>query len=240
MADIEKVDGWSVLTSTAIAVWDWLEKLVSAFWVGLEWPHAVLAIFCLTVIFFRKELREFIPRITEVGASGVRLSDAIVQNQQKTSEEPVVVPMPEGAINLGAEFPKLMEITTGSVDLELEKLKDADKQIYFLRTYLSYWRAMYIFENFYSTIFGGQIKILQFLNNFGSVGCSKDLVRNVWDDHVLANRPLMDTWQFETYLKFVYDHGLAEDRSEFVVITELGKEFLIWMTKYGKLVNKPL
>ena len=240
MADVEKVGGSSVVASIVIAAWDWLEKLVSAFWTGLEWPHAVLAIFCLTVFFFKKELREFIPRITEVGASGVRLSDAVVQNQQNASAEPAEVSMPEGAVSLGAEFPELMKITMDSVNCELEKLSDADRKIGFLKAYLSYWRAMYIFENFYSTIFGGQIKILQFLNNFGSAGCSSDQVRNVWDAHVQANKPLMDAWLFETYMKFVYEHGLVKDRSESIVITDLGREFLIWMTKYGKLVNKPL
>lgn len=240
MADAENVDGSSCVTSIIVAAWDWLEKLVSAFWTGLEWPHAALAIFCLTAFFFKKEIREFIPRITEFGASGVRLSDAVVQNQQKASAESVVKSMPEGGINLGAEFPALMKITMGSVDVELEKLSEADKKISFLRAYLSYWRAMYIFENFYSTIFGGQIKILQFLNNFGSAGCSKEQVRNLWDARVEANKPLMEAWQFETYLKFIFDHALAEVKGESLVITDLGREFLMWMTKYGKLDNKPL
>lgn len=239
MADIEKLDGQSGSLRVLFVVWEWLEKFVAAFWTGLGWPHAVLAIVILIVFLFKKELQGLIPRITAVGASGVSLSPDVISSQQSATEGDIKA-MSGDAERPGLEFPVLLKITSDSVDEALRTLSGADAELSFLKGQLSYWKAMYIFENFYSSIFGGQIKILRFLNGFGLFGCSYEKVRELWEEYVRAHVPNIESWGFETYLKFVVETGLAERKGDMLVITGLGSEFLIWMTKFRKLDAKPM
>lgn len=239
MADIEKLDGQSGSLRVLFVVWEWLEKFVAAFWTGLGWPHAVLAIVILIVFLFKKELQGLIPRITAVGASGVSLSPDVIPSQQPATKDDIKATSGD-AEKPGVEFPTLLKITSDSVDEAIRVLGDADAELIFLKVQLSYWKAMYIFENFYSSIFGGQIKILRFLNGFGSIGCSYEKVQELWEEYVRVHIPTIESWGFEAYLKFLFEAGLLDRKGETLVISVLGSEFLIWMTKFRKLDARPM
>lgn len=239
VAEIETADGQLGIARIVFSIWEWFENFVSAFWTGLEWPHAALAIFVIVALLFKKELQSLIPRITSVGAAGVSLSSVAIPNQQPATSNNIEA-MSAGAEAVGSEFPTLMKVTSDSVETALAEMKDDGAKVPFLKNQLSYWKAMYVFENFYSSIFGGQIKILRFLNGFGFFGCQFEKVRVIWEEHAQANLPLMEDWSLDTYLSFIFETGLAQKQGEKLVITPLGNEFLVWMTKFRKLDAKPL
>jgi hypothetical protein len=51
------VDVINSVLDAVVILWGWIEKVCSAFWGGLEWPHAVLIIFVSLVYIFKPEIK---------------------------------------------------------------------------------------------------------------------------------------------------------------------------------------
>lgn len=238
MAESQSVEEFDI-AQAAISSWSWFEGLVSTFWSGLEWPHAALIVFCLGVVVFKNEIKALIDRVTSVSAGGVSMSSAPLLNQQNTEVEVSKDVEVANIQSLGAEFPTLMKVMKDSVDTEVKDL-GAQEQLSALKSYLAYWKAMYVFENVFSNIFGGQLKILRYVNSFGSLGVTFVDLGSVWNPHVQLHKPLLDAYSLETYMNYLFAVGLVEQKDGRVGITELGKEFLMWMAKFGKVDNRPM
>ena len=221
-----------------ILIWDWIERLVSAFWGGIQWPHAVLIVALLFTFVFYKEIKALMPRITSVGTGGVTLASESIQSQQKVDSTTQTGTNLANLTGFGAEFPVLMQLGHVTLEQELNGM-DLPNVDSFLRSNYAYWRGMYYFENTYSNIFGGQIALLRVLNSHGDLGIPFSEVQNLWDAHVQQNKPVMDSWQLDDYLSFLVLRNLAERSGNGLKIKVLGKEFLIWMTKFGRFENKP-
>ncbi|OUM28305.1 hypothetical protein B8W72_20830 [Pseudomonas putida] len=94
------------------------------------------------------------------------------------------------------------------------------------------WRVLWYFENVYSYIFGGQIKLLELLNHRGVVPL--DEIRREWDAHKELHKPQLDQLDMDGYLKFLLAKDLILNSGVDLRITPTGKEFLMWMAKFGR------
>jgi hypothetical protein len=213
-----------------VAIWEWFERLFAALWSGLGWPHAVLIIFCITVGCFKTEIRNILPRIKKVGADGFEVESPQPQVQPSIKQSELKT-VPAG------EFPYSSGIVSGLVKKQIEEMTEQDALQFLLSDDVS-WRVLWYFENIYSFIYGGQIKFLELLNQRGVVGVSVVEAMSEWTQHKENNKPHMDDWEMQPYLNFLINKDLIVKEGECFKITATGKEFLIWMAKYGRSANR--
>ena len=100
------------------------------------------------------------------------------------------------------------------------------------------WRVLCYFENTYSYIFGGQIRLLELLNARGTIGLSLADAAREWEAHKERNKPHMDDWEMQPYLNFMIAKDLIVMDQVAIKITATGKEFLMWMLKYGRSADR--
>ncbi|MGF1803787.1 hypothetical protein L4C31_00855 [Aliivibrio sifiae] len=95
------------------------------------------------------------------------------------------------------------------------------------------------FEQIYHVIFGSQIELLQNLNQVTGKGITKDLVSEFVTEKLIKNNL---SWEESQYLNYLYTRLLIVDSAEgdSLHITNLGVEFLTWLTRSGKSLNRVL
>lgn len=240
-------------------IWLFINKLVSAVWSGLEWPHAAILIFSLLLINYKSEIGAFIQRVEEVGPGGFKAGKLVppvsasqaetipghdgaegssaVQEAASTEVAPSVphiprVPLPP------IYFPAQMNQVRHWIVEELERVPEAEKTDYLL-DHLSYCRVWADFESLYSTAFGGQLNLLSEINlNFAN-GMPLVVVENLWKSHQAKLKPALDDWTLDQYTYLLKSRFVITENEGYLSITPKGREFLAWMSASGKTLNKP-
>lgn len=235
---------------TALAIWEWVEKLISSFWLGLNWPHAVLIIFIVAVVYFKLEMKALIERILEFGPGGIKLQPPALQSARVdiavVASAEVVTPLASPAVAIIAEiptrpiivFPQELQKNNQSLMLDISGLGDADAKNYLLNS-LAFARCMLEFESCYSLIFGGQIRILQILNQrIGQVLSVQD-GNMYWATHQAQHKPVLDLWSADQYLYYLTVRGLVIKEPNLIRLSTKGAEFVLWLTHFGRPLDKP-
>ena len=222
---------WSWLVTAIVATWEWFERFLAALWSGLGWPHAVLIMFCTAMFYFKAEIRSILPRIKKVGADGFEIESPLPQIQQSmASSEPQNLP--------AADFPHSLGIVLDLVKKQLYGKDPGDVQQFLIRDNAG-WRVLCYFENIYAYIFGGQIQLLQLLNQLGVTGLSMADAGREWDAYKDRFKPNLDEWDLDGFLAFLVAKELIVKIDDSLRITPTGNEFLTWMTKYGRSTSRP-
>ena len=222
----ETSQGWSGIYSGLVITWEWIERLFTALWTGLGWPHAVLVMFCIGVYYFKQEVKGVIPRIKRIGADGFEVEPQNIPVQPSVkSAEPRSTPT--------GEFPHAHGIMLEIVRKQFEKENSPDAVDLIMQDDAG-WRVLWYFENVYSYIFGGQIKLLELLNQRGAVGAPLDEIQREWEAHKELHKPQLDQLDMDGYIKFLLAKDLILKTDVDLKITPTGKEFLMWMTKFGR------
>lgn len=212
-------------------IWVWFENLVYLFWNGLGWPHTALMIFIVGVCCFRTELKDVISRIKSVGASGFEV-------RAKSQKAQGVAPDLNVAQSDDVESSYTFGLMLEAVDKDLSNVPEHNL-VEALRRVSAYWRMVYVFENIYSFIFGGQLSLLWMLNQLGDNGMSMTEVEREWLAYKERFKPSLDTWEIGPFLQFLYLNELAKERDGVLKVTTKGREFLVWMTKTGRPSVRP-
>ncbi|WP_146023279.1 hypothetical protein [Pseudomonas sp. GW456-12-10-14-LB2] len=223
-------NNWAELVSGLIAGWEWLERLLAALWNGLGWPHSALIMFCVLICLFKDEIRNVIPRIRKFGTDGFEM-ESPPQAQQATNEGELQEP-PVG------DFPHVFGVVFEAVTREIEGKDMAEAKQFLVRDSAG-WRVLCFFENIYSNIFGGQIQLLQLLNQRGLAGMPTAEAEREWSAYKERFTPALDDWEMDGFLAFLIGKELIIKSEDRIAITFTGHEFLIWMTKYGRSTNRP-
>ncbi|MCK9801426.1 winged helix-turn-helix domain-containing protein [Pseudomonas sp. MAFF 302030] len=214
------------------AVWEWFEHLFAAIWGGLGWPHATLIMFIVGICFFRREIKNIIPRIKRVGASGVEVDP----------QPPLAQPVARSEVQLqsphGQDYPGTFSIALGLVQGEIAN-KNPNEQIQYLVATDAGWRVLWLFENTYAFIFGGQIQLLQLLNQRGITGLPLAEAVREWDAYKERFKPNLDEWQMKPFLDFLIARELITLNDDTFFIAPRGREFLTWMVKNGRSPVRP-
>ena len=222
---------WPSFISGVIAVWEWIQTLVSALWSGLGWPHAVLIMFCIGVCYFRGEIKNVIPRIKRIGTDGFEV-ESQSPPVQPFSKDDEVRNAPRG------DFPHTFAIALGHVNREIESKSEAEA-LQYLTVDDAGWRVLWYFEGIYSYIFGGQIQLLQLLNQRGTFGLSIVEAEREWEGYKDRFKPNLDELEMDTFLGFLITKELIVKTESAITITLTGNEFLQWMIKFGRSTNRP-
>jgi hypothetical protein len=96
------------------------------------------------------------------------------------------------------------------------------------------------FEQIQNLIFGSQIFLLKKLNEVTGQGQLPTLVEAHFE-HVQSMFPdSFADWSLEKYMYFLFERNLIVHQDGRYHITNLGKEYLVWMARTGRADNKAL
>ncbi len=186
----------------------------------------VFAVLCL----FKSDISKLLRRINiNYGNKSLNI-DSVVDRQNKNLE-PVD--------NFNSVFGDSIEIKKRQdmihKDLNLMKLEDKNKTIDLLVKQLAEVQHGLLFQLVYQDIFGSQIKLLKKLN------CSPINQDDVIDHFKAVKEEYSDVsraFGLEDYLKFLIKIELIFQNDKTYYITGVGKDFLIWMARFGKQEDK--
>lgn len=94
------------------------------------------------------------------------------------------------------------------------------------------------FEKINIAIFGSQIRLLRLLNS--SEGISEEDVSQYYSKVRLQFSEILNSWELGDYLSFLYSSMLIIKQDNNIYITNLGVEYLVWITKNRIKEDKPL
>ena len=92
------------------------------------------------------------------------------------------------------------------------------------------------FDSIYSSIFGSQIRILERLNTL--LPETRDSLQIYYNNAENLNPKFFDNYPYKNYLNFLISFNLIREDNENISITELGIDFLKYLTESNKDVNK--
>lgn len=94
------------------------------------------------------------------------------------------------------------------------------------------------FEKINIAIFGSQIRLLRLLNS--SDGISEEDVSQYYSKVRQQFSEILNSWELGDYLSFLYSSMLIIKQDNNIYITNLGVEYLVWITKNRIKEDKPL
>ncbi len=183
---------------------------------------------CL-IIFWRlaKPLSKFINNIKSVSAGSFGFhAQNINTNSNKFSE----------SLQNDANLPDVIAAEKKLVESALEKLdlgtETAEKE-HLIRE-LAFAHMVINFEAIHGAIFYSQIYLLRQLRG-NENGFDANTVENVFNTFKEAKPEQSNNFTFDRYVKFLLDSQLIEIQENNYFITEMGLEYLKWITIDGKM-----
>jgi len=156
---------------------------------------------CLSLlggIYFRKEIKAALARVTELGPSG--------------GVKQVV-------------SPELLDPFVDQLKRQLQlQTTDKDKQLDILLHWLALTNIQLAFERVYRNIFGSQATALVSMNNVG--GASEEIVRQIYAQAAAQYPDVFKAFPFETWIAFLLNSGLAVRTDNRYQTTAYGRGFL--------------
>lgn len=229
-----------------VELWNVLSSAAQGLWMGFAWPHAVLVISIIIIAKFKCEIAAAIARLNKVGPVEFMPPPTPVDANTKAvmgagvdeviAVEPGVglrgVPLPP------IIFPHTMNAASANLDHEIGGLGPDEKVVY-LKERLAFIRVLFDFETIYGSIYGGQLELLNYLNQRPLGFVSRQEVEGLWNAHRAKFNGQLDHWTFEGYLNYLPVNNLLSSGPVGYSITVKGKEFLIWMIQMGRPFQKP-
>jgi len=240
--------------------WESIKSFIYLAWTAFKWPHAALIISYFLISNFKAEFRGAIGRLNKLGPAGVEfgpvpapeemqgdrdlvikpvgvstgtlVDDPSTEESKKTPTKKLVIPLPPYGVT------QCLVDTKSNILSEIEGMQPVEVTEYLISR-LAMMRVLYDFETIYSSIFGGQIKFLNYLNQRLATGCAMSEVEAYWETHKLQFAPHMDAWTVDNYLEFLRFRGLIRSVGSAIFLTTKGHEFLVWLMQSGKSQEKP-
>lgn len=232
--------------SILATIWGLILNTIQGAWTGFQWPHAVFIISLVIIARFKPEISAAIARINKVGP--VELIPPQPQIDPKTTDiiggtVDKVAPAANNSGLKGAPFPPVpfpgtMKLTSENLDNEIGGLQP-DEKLEYLKERLAHLRVAYDFEVIYSSIYGGQLELLNWLNQKPFNQAYRHEFEIWWVGHKAKFSGQIDNWNLDGYLHFLIFNGLVVYSSSGYSITAKGKEFLVWMVQMSRAFAKP-
>ena len=204
---------------------------------ALGWPHFAFAFGVVFLLVFHAQLRALLGRITSIDKTGIRTqpNPEIQREDPKKIEaaQELLLAIGNTVVLQDIEGRIRNELTTRQLSVEGETTKVLIK-------YLAAAQVGLEFEQIQNLIFGSQIYLLKKLNQVTGQGQSLALIESHFE-HVqkMFNDSFAD-WTLEKYLHFLFERQLIVLQDGRYHITNLGKEYLVWMARTGRAENNAL
>jgi hypothetical protein len=204
---------------------------------ALGWPHFAFAFGLVFLFIFREQLRALLGRITSIDKSGIKTqpNPEIQREDPKKIEaaQELLLAIGNTVVLQDIESRIKNELTSRQLSIDSETTKVLIK-------YLAAAQVGLEFEQVQNLIFGSQIFLLKKLNEVSGQGQSPALVQSHFEHIQKVFSDSFADWSLEKYLHFLFERNLVIFQDGRYHITNLGKEYLVWMARTGRSENKPL
>ncbi|EIV1738007.1 hypothetical protein L7E62_004648 [Vibrio parahaemolyticus] len=130
------------------------------------------------------------------------------------------------------------QIQTIEDDLSSKNIPFDNDASRILIRHLAATQLLVAFEQIYQVIFGSQIELLQRLNQVAGQGLLVEAVYKIVSESIVSNNL---SWTQEQYLSYLYARLLIVDGdNDTIHITNLGVEFITWLIRSGKSLDRAL
>jgi hypothetical protein len=217
----------------------WIELIKAAVDLArvAAWPSAVVFL----ALKFKPELLSAVPslfrRKVEVEALGVRASidAAVAEQQQAVAENPAEEKLSQTSSLDPSPRPAVTRIEN-EMRNELQAIDPGKKEAVLLR-YLAQARLDRGHEYNYNRIFGSQIGFLKRLNEVPRI--TVDQARDFFKHYADQFPQVYSNYSFDAWLNFMTVNALAVRNGNDLEISEIGRDFLIYIINQRLLENKP-
>jgi len=194
----------------------------------LVWPIVVVVLSIIFMLIFRQPISAFIARLRKVSLTGL---EALSDQPQKV---PVRDSSPEDTGELMKSFdsPTLRE-QEAAIQKGLEDRRVAGEEaVKVLTRHLAANQIALYYERLNSAIWGSQIYLLRFLNS-SMTGETSEIPRRFYDS-AAANYPdVYSQYSFESYMDYLVNAHLIIGQEGRYLITEWGRDFLVYLAREG-------
>jgi hypothetical protein len=203
---------------------------------GLWWPIAAVIIAAV----YKAEFRLLLPRLRRAGPTGVEFDPA---GQQQAAQAATVANNP--APGQLREFPGMVR-TPAIERLErqlhtqlsaITNLSEDEKRDLLVRI-LAQAQLEAAFERIYNIIFGSQIAFLRRLNG-PALRLSVEDAHSFFEPYARQFPQIYANFTFNQWLDFLKNVGLVTQNGDLIEITDLGRDFLVYITARGRIDQKP-
>lgn len=194
----------------------------------VAWPIAIVVL----ALAFRSKVDELLPRITKIGSSGVELSlpkqstEASGELQSEEISDTKLVPLRDDVA---------LSIERRNKEALDKFSSDANEREELLLRALTAQQMEKNFLLVYQGIFGSQIRALRLLNERNIPRAEAENLLKV----LKAEEPALGDWTLDQYLNFLLRWRLISVDAEQIVITETGRNFLIFLVQQGLSEDRP-
>jgi hypothetical protein len=205
----------------------------------LVWPIAVVAFGVFFVLLFRAQIAGFLTRVKSVGRHGV---STLAPAGQHSIEQQADAPTSKEVQELLQSFdsPSLLHQERVLIaDLQARGLDSSSDTTKVLVRHLAKTRLNLGCEFVYRLIFGSQIALLKNINTMGG-GMSEADAHQYYQAVASAYPDIFPADQPEPYLDFLVRQSLLFPKDRHFLITDFGREFLVWLAQCGASENKGL
>ena len=204
---------------------------------AIGWPHVAFLFGLIFVLMFRTQIGSLLGRVTSIDKSGIKTQSApelqledhkraeVAHELMQAISSSVAMSDIEGRIRA--------ELTTKSLPVDNETSR-------VLLKYLAAATLSVQFEQIHSLIFGSQIFLLKKLNEVAGRGRPRaDLEKHF--EHVKGIFPdSFSDWDLAQYIDFLVGRSLIIENGGVFHITNLGNDYLVWITRSNKPENRAL
>ena len=201
-----------------------------------SWPLAIILISIGFFFIFHKGLSSLISRISKIGREGLEATPPTTISSQKSSTEEKL------------SYEQLMKAFDSVVlreqeenikkELENFTFPGEQEKINVLVKYLASTRIALRFSYTEKSIWGSQIRILEFLNSKVD-GATEEEVKAFYDIAAKAFPETFSNYSFDKYINFLTSHILIVKKNSNLLITNLGRDFLTYLVNTGNTGFRP-
>jgi hypothetical protein len=199
-----------------------------------SWPFWLSIVLIVFLVIFRSGIASLIVRIRSIGTKGVAVRDHLEQKPQPATDPREAADQLLTQLNVNQYV--LAQQQAIVADLKAKNLPIDSETA---RVLLGYTSALFValnFERIYSSIWGSQLMILNFLNSRISV--SRGELQPYYEIGRITNPEAFESYPFETYIDFLLSQGLIQQQGDRCSITPKGRTFLIHLVNQGLTQNK--
>jgi hypothetical protein len=198
-----------------------------------KWPLS----FIIIAAIFKKPIIQTFQKIKKIssGDKAVELFPGI-QEQSKASENKFDITNAEKAVSFFHEESVRLAKITVDAESGIIGISDLERKASILYSYSIVLFLILNFERVYASIYGSQIKLLQFLNSSPETEVSK--LEFFYTEAKTLNPYIYQTYTYEEYLFFLSEYRLINVENSKATITVVGRDFLKFLMELGKAINK--
>ncbi len=211
------------------------ENVIS--WANPSWQQTVLVFTLVFLHFFRKEIADLINRIKTLNHKGVEC-------YPPTQQQPVKDDLPEQKIIMKDATQDSDQYTCSTIERHMRDIEknligappiNFEEKIEKLKYYLADLFYILRCERVYAQIYGGQIKILKNLEKDERVS---EVISELLEKNKKEYSNIFGSWDVNAYMSFLIKSNLIMIKDEKYIITDFGRDFLKWMSRFGMTENK--